>query len=707
MSVFILAAIIPTEIGRLRQLVAIGLEDNVSPFPCLIPHELFNISTLRKVQFSSSSLSGTLPSNLCYRSPALEEVNLGGNNLSGIIPESISNCSNLRMLDLTASGFTGFLPLSLGNLRFLERLLLSGNNLKSDTSSLELSFITSLTNSRRLVYLELSHNPLEGIIPASVGNFSSSLQIFSAKNCKIKGSIPPSFGNLSSNLGRLYISNNELFGSIPPTLGRLSGLQGLALGNNMLEGPIPEGLCDLHCVVILSVGSNKLSGPVLECLGNMSSLQHIFLQSNMLNSSIPSTLWHLKDLLQLDLSSNHLSGLLSPDIGNLLSAIYINISSNQLSESIPSTIGNLQNLAELSLARNRFEGDIPVSMGKLINLKYVDLSYNNLSGSIPKSLETLQYLHYFNVSFNALSGEIPAGGSFVTFTADSFKGNEALCGSPRFGVPLCPATSNRNLKRKKVVRALFILAGIVAFIMLSSLAFIFIRYRRNRKAAAARTVELISTVPERISYSEILLATEQFNESNLLGSGSFGHVYRGILRDGRVIAVKVFNLELDLSFKSFGVECEVLRNLRHRNLTKVISSCSNEDFKALVLEYMPNGNLDKWLYCHNYFLDVMQRLNIMIDVASALEYLHHGYSTPVVHCDLKPSNVLLDEEMTAHVSDFGLSKMLGDGESTVLTNTLATPGYIAPGKILSYIHLFTQILACLRYIPDAYWILFF
>lgn len=677
-----MAAILPTEIGHLRQLVAIGLENNASPFAGSIPHELFNISTLMKVVFFNSSLSGTLPSNLCSRSPALEEVSLGGNNFSGAIPDSISNCSNLRLLDLTSNRFTGSIPLSIGNLRSLEELLLSKNNLSSDASSSELGFITSLTNCRHLIYLALNSNPLEGIIPASVGNFSSSLVIFTAQNCRINGIIPPSIGNLSSNLGRLYLSNNELFGSIPPTLGRLDRLQGLALDKNILEGPIPEGLCNFHSLVIFYLRGNKLSGPIPECLGNISSLRHIFLDSNMLNSSIPSSLWHLKDLLQLDLSSNSLSGLLPLDMGKLVSAIYINVSLNQLSESIPSTIGNLQNLAELSLSHNRFEGDIPVSIGNMLSLEYVDLSYNNLSGSIPKSLEALQYLNYFNVSFNTLSGEIPTGGSFRNFTADSFKGNEALCGTPRFGVPLCPTTSNRKSKRKKVVLALFILAGMVAFIMLASLAFIFIRYKRNRKAAGT-VLELTSTVPERISYSEILLATERFNESNLLGTGSFGHVYGGVLRDGRAIAVKVFNLESELSFKSFDVECEVLRNLRHRNLTKVISSCSNESFRALVLEYMPKGNLDKWLYSHNYCLDVMQRLNIMIDVASALEYLHHGYSTPIVHCDLKPSNVLLDEEMTAHVSDFGIAKLLGDEESTVLTNTLATLGYTSPGMFSS------------------------
>ncbi|THG07019.1 hypothetical protein TEA_008469 [Camellia sinensis var. sinensis] len=152
-----------------------------------------------------------------------------------------------------------------------------------------------------------------------------------------------------------------------------------------------------------------------------------------------------------------------------------------------------------------------------------------------------------------------------------------------------------------------------------------------------------------------------FSESNLLGTGSFSLVYKGMLPGRTIFATKVFKLELDGAFKSFETECEILRNIRHRNLTKVISSCSTRDFKALVLEYMPNGTLEKWLYSHDYFLDMLQRLDIMIDVACALEYLHHGYSVPVAHCDLKPSNVLLDDDMVAHVSDFGIAKLLEYG----------------------------------------------
>ena len=190
-------------------------------------------------------------------------------------------------------------------------------------------------------------------------------------------------------------------------------------------------------------------------------------------------------------------------------------------------------------------------------------------------------------------------------------------------------------------------------------------------------------MPERISYFELLRATNGYNESNLLGAGNFGYAYRGTLDDGRAVAVKVFNLQVDGAFKSFDVECEVLRNLRHRNLTRVISSCSTPEFKALVLEFMPNGSLEKWLYSHNYFPNLMQRLDILIDVACALQYLHCEYSTPVIHCDLKPSNVLLDQDMVAHLSDFGLTKLLAEDNSITHTETLATLGYLAPGEEFS------------------------
>ncbi|XP_024953782.2 probable LRR receptor-like serine/threonine-protein kinase At3g47570 [Citrus sinensis] len=211
---------------------------------------------------------------------------------------------------------------------------------------------------------------------------------------------------------------------------------------------------------------------------------------------------------------------------------------------------------------------------------------------------------------------------------------------------------------------------------------IFIVRRRNKRSTKNANQEVLLPLAtwRRTSYLDIQRATNGFDECNLLGKGSFGSVYKATLSDGTNVAIKVFHLQLERAFKSFDSECEILRNVRHRNLIKIISTCCNIDFKALVLEFMPNGSLEKWLYSHNYFLDILERLNIMIDVGLALEYLHHGHSlAPVVHCDLKPSNILLDEDMVAHVSDFGISKLLGDGDDSVTqTMTMATIGYMAP-----------------------------
>ncbi|XP_047949700.1 receptor kinase-like protein Xa21 [Salvia hispanica] len=664
---------IPRELGqRLHRLEELDLDMNM--LSGSVPPEIFNISTLGVLSLTSTGLRGALPADICSGSPFVRYIYLSGNDISGRILDSISNCSQLIHLDLSVNRFTGILPHSLGSLRYLELLNVAGNNLTTGSSSSEVSFITSLTNCRLLNNLDISENPLDGTLPSSIGNLSSHLQIFGAFGCRLKGTIPAEIGNMTS-LVKLSLSNNHLSGNIPTTLKHLSYLQGLLLDDNNMRGYIPYGLCDLHSFFELSLSVNQLSGGIPKCLGNVSSLRRLFLDSNMLTSTIPSSLWRLKDLLMLDLSGNSLTGFLPPEVGNLAAAISINISMNQLSKSIPSTFGSLQNLVELCLAHNRLEGSIPDSIGGMTSLETLDFSFNNLSGSVPKSLQKLQHLDDLNVSFNALSGEIPSGGCFVNFTMESFKGNKALCGVSRFGVAPCPVVQKHRSKRKKVEFALFILVGVVVFTTILCLGFVFLRNRRNAKATDAT----LSVVPERISYYELLRATQQFNESNLLGVGSSGSVYRGILEDGSAIAVKVFKQQSEGGFRSrFDVECEVLRSIRHRNLVRVISSCSNEEFKALVLEYMPKGNLDKWLYSHNYFLDFVQRLNIAIDVASALEYLHHDYSTAIVHCDLKPSNVLLDDDMVARVSDFGVSKLLGEGESVLITNTLATLGYIAP-----------------------------
>ncbi|KAH0657645.1 hypothetical protein KY289_026393 [Solanum tuberosum] len=659
---------IPAELGNLKKLQKLSLPDSM--FTGSVPAIIFNMSTLQLIDLRQNKLSGTLPSGRGM--PSLEELYFGGNNLSGSITGSILNSSRIRLLDISGNSFTGQIPESLGNLEYLEVLNLERNNFISDSS---LSFLTSLTDCRKLRALWLSNNPLDGVLPASVGNFSNSLQSFEAPACKLKGVIPKEVSNLTG-VTRMKLSYNELTGHIPNTVHGMSILQELFLFNNKIEGTIPHVMCNLKNLGALDLSENHFSGSVPSCLGNVTSLRYVNLAHNRLNSSLPESLGGLSDLIEFNVSYNLLSGEIPLEVGNLKAAILIDLSKNKFSGNIPSTLGGQDKLTYLSLAHNRLEGPVPDSFGKMLALEFLDLSYNNLSGEIPKSLEPLVYLKSMNFSFNKLSGEIPIGGPFANVTSQSFLSNDALCGDSRFNITPCQTKSTKKSRRKRVLIGLYMLLGIGSLVVLV-VGYVVLRLRKTKKNASQADVSLVKE-HERISYYELEHATEGFDESNLLGTGSFSVVYKGILKDGTLLAAKVFNVQLEGAFKSFDTECEILRNLRHRNLTKVITSCANLDFKALVLEYMPNGTLDKWLYSHNLFLNLLQRLDIMIDVASAIDYLHNGYTTPVVHCDLKPSNVLLDQEMVGHVSDFGIAKLLGEGEASVQTRTISTIGYIAP-----------------------------
>ncbi|XP_044476869.1 probable LRR receptor-like serine/threonine-protein kinase At3g47570 [Mangifera indica] len=664
---------IPEEIGNLQNLQYLSLDSN--SLSGVIPTSIFNISTIIRITLAANYLSGYLPSTIGHGVPNLIDLFLGSNELTGTIPTSITNASKLVKLDLAFNSFFGPVPSTFGNLKFLEGLHLGSNNFTTESPTAEWSFLSSLTNCRKLKTLKFYNNPLYGVIPHSIGNLSATLEIFSARNCKIKGSIPTEVGNLHSLIS-LDLSQNDLNGFIPTTMGNLLNLQGLWLNKNNFLGFIPHELCKLHKIDKLLLNDNMLSGPIPTCMANLTSLRDLQLGSNKFDSSIPPSLWTIQYILQVNLSSNSLRGFLSPGIQSLKVLRELDLSKNLLSGNIPTTLGGLQSLESLSLADNGFEGVIPNTFRALISLVSLDLSNNSLSGEIPKSLEALTYLKNFNVSVNNLQGEIPNKGPFKTFSAQSFLLNHALCGLPRQEVPLCKVDA---IKRSKTLIMKYILPSVLPILVTVIVSVVFIRCHYGRKHSSVDRVDSLSLATwRRTSYLEIQQATDNFNQCNLLGVGSFGSVFKGTLFDGTIVAIKVFNLQEDSVLRSFDSECEVLRNIRHRNLIKVLSNCCNIDFKALILEFMPNGSLEKWLYSHNYFLDMLQRLNIMIDVASALEYLHYDYSTPVIHCDLKPQNILLDEDMVAHVSDFSIARLLDEGDSKTQTLTLATMGYMAP-----------------------------
>nr|XP_023895006.1 LRR receptor-like serine/threonine-protein kinase EFR [Quercus suber] len=665
---------IPSDLWRLPNLTVLGAYEN--DLTGTIPQNIFNITSLKKLHLAANSFSGDLPLDTRISCPNLEILALFSNKFSGRIPSYLSNCSNLIEVDFSRNFLSGPIPISLGNLKFIKILRLAYNQLTGEPGDQEHSFLTSLASGRFLEEITTSLNPLNISIPDAIENLSDSLQYIFADECQIKGQIPMGIGSLK-NLNLLDLWGNSLTGKIPSTFVGLESLQRLYLDENKIEGFIPKQLCKLKNLGELGLSNNNIFGSIPNCIGNLNLLQKLYLSHNRLTSSIPLNLWSLKNLIFLNLSLNSLVGSLPPNMTKLVAMVSMDLSCNQITGNISSIIGTFESLSYLNLSKNLFQGDIPQSFGQLKGLEKLDLSYNNLSGEIPKSLGALPYLNYLNLSFNDLSGEIPSGGPFANFTRKSFLGNEALCGNPIFGVPPCTSPSSRGLKVKQLLLK-YIVPIIASFIIFASLVIMLRRHPRCNIHILGLPITLPSVDYRMISYHELCCGTNNFCESNLLGTGGFGSVYKGTLSDGTIVAVKVLNLQLQGAFKSFDVECMVLRAIRHRNLVKVISTCSNPEFRALVLQYMSNGSLEKWLYSHNYCLNLVQRVSIMVDVALALDYLHNGQSEPVVHCDLKPNNILLDEDMVAHVGDFGIAKILIENKDVTQTKTLGTIGYIAP-----------------------------
>ncbi|KAL7176591.1 hypothetical protein ACSBR2_030014 [Camellia fascicularis] len=681
---------IPGEIARLRGLRFFQLSGN--NLSGKIPSGLYNISTIQQFSLAFNQLHGSIPTDIGSTLANLYVFRVYNNLFTGTIPTSLSNASNLQWIDFFSNNFSGTVPRDLGKLLGLQMIAFGQNWLQDD-----LTFISSLTNCSTLLYIEGGGNLLRGSLPDSIANLSTSLNEITLENNQIHGSIPSGIGNLL-NFTVFIMEGNYLTGPIPSSIGSLQNLHILRLGQNKFT-ELPSSLGNLTLLNILNLGQNSIHGSIPPSLGDCHSLLELDLSKNNLHGSIPPEIMSLSSISTLlRLSYNALTGPLPSEVGSLKNLEIMDLSYNRLSGSIPNTLSSCLSLEWLLLENNSFEGEIPQSLRILRGLRGLDLSCNNFSGLIPSYLGELP-LDMLNLSFNRLRGQVPIQGVFQNGSAISIVGNNELCGGiAKLDLPPCPSSKSSN-KLSHRMKVILLVVGLVIFLSLFVSFFIFLQRRHVSEKKTSSTPSMKHQFL-RVSYAELLKATNGFSEANLIGVGSYASVYKGILDQVQmVVAVKVLNLHTRGAFKSFMSECKALGAIRHRNLLKILSVCSSVDFhgnefKALVYEFMANGNLGNWLHQvgardHGQIeeprnLKLIQRLDISTDIASALEYLHCGCELTIIHGDLKPSNVLLDDGMIAHIGDFGLAKIIstissdvtqGPSNSVVIRGTI---GYVAP-----------------------------
>ncbi|KAI9090896.1 hypothetical protein K1719_028381 [Acacia pycnantha] len=631
-------------LGNLTSLGFLSLGDNLfekSPFPV----EVLKLEKLYWLYLTNCSITGKIPLGIGNLTQ-LEELELSDNLLTGEIPGDIGKLQKLRQLEIYDNYLIGKIPKGLGNLTNLVYLDVSNNQLEGDIS--ELRFLKNLAS------LQLFQNQFSGGIPNEFGDFKS-LTEFSLYANNFTGPLPQKLGSWDG-LQYIDVSDNSLSGPIPPDMCRNNNMTELAMLNNSFTGSIPETYANCSAMVRFLVNRNSLSGRVASGLWGLPNMEIIDLSMNQFEGISEAS-----SLVSIKLSSNQFSGKLPDSIGNLKKLGSLKLDGNNFSGSIPESLSSCISLSEVNIAGNSLSGEIPTSLGSLPTLNSLNLSSNSLSGEIPPSLSSLK-LSLLDLSNNNLFGPVPDSLSIPAFI-DGLKGNPSLCSENLENFRPCSLVSTGSSRVRTII--LCLLAGIM--VLLVSLACIFFLKLKQNKLEEK---PLKTNSWDLKQYHVVLKCGKELAVKHIWTSNP------GEPGSGRSSSVM---LKRSCRSPEYDAEVATLSSIRHVNVVKLYCSITSEDSSLLVYEFLPNGSLwDKLHNCQKSSMSWEVRYEIALGAARGLEYLHHGCDRPVIHRDVKSSNILIDKEWKPRIADFGLAKIVQRGAGN-WTNVIAgTLGYMAP-----------------------------
>ncbi|KAL2632593.1 hypothetical protein R1flu_004072 [Riccia fluitans] len=702
---------IPPEIGQLKNLVTLGLGNN--SLSGELPEEMGLLSNLRFADLSVNEFIGTVPSSFSGLT-SLSYLALQENNLTGEFPQVVTSLPSLRLLDFSHNKMHGKIPATLTMVTSLEFLFLAANSFTGVIPDM-------IGNLVSLQVLDLSYNMLEETIPPSIANLKLLLLLNLGHN-NLTGSIPEEMGNCSS-LVWLNLAFNELTGPVPDSFEFLGDKAVDTFRSNWVNLPLVSaemGECGaLHRWLPGNYAPYTFLISDLGSQGRQCRVWWNLLLKGQLHPAELDT-----PLAYIQLTNNKLSGPLPERMGLQGDFSILLLDQNEFTGPIPQILDEMP-LYNINFSHNHFNGTVPESLGFIKQLLSLDLSYNDLTGGIPISLGNLTFLDKFNISYNNLSGHVPLVHQFATFPFSIYIGNPGLCydGTPYDStstksriLPLCSELGEGNetgsgQRLRKFLSPAAIL-GISIFSTLLVLSLVGIvcfatsrrRYVRNDNLSDSTdsrfkrvgrdryhsSSSLLKTpvaifgtesLPKALAYVDLLVATNNFSDGNIIGNGGFGVVYKAKLEDGSVVAIKKLTHAGAQGEREFAAEMLTLGNIRHPNLVPLLGYCASETEKVLVFNLMSNGSLEDWLHERPGGREVLnwsRRVKIAAGAARGLAFLHHNCAPVIIHRDMKGSNILLDDDFNACVTDFGLARRMYEQDTHVSTIVAGTLGYVPP-----------------------------